>query len=216
MTDVSKCKKCQFMAVRDDALPPLLFHCPQCSFKSCTECGEEYHPNMQCDQVESKNKTDRRTNVKEAMTLALIRTCPRPFFRKKFLKTNDCNKMTCSCGCAWFATFAGWKFRQLWVTNIFVKRQWLPLRYFIQCICICTTKKRNTHLLLHLPSIVARPHCPHQSCKKCPLWVDTSTADKVKSINAAKEAAKYVLKTAKVDVDSLLKDPRQACVERER
>jgi hypothetical protein len=99
MTDVSKCKKCQFMAVRDDALPPLLFHCPQCSFKSCTECGEEYHPNMRCDQVESKNETDGRTKVEEAMTSALIRTCPRPFCRKKFLKTDGCNKMTCSCGC---------------------------------------------------------------------------------------------------------------------
>ena len=99
MTDISKCTKCHFLAVRDDALPPLLFHCPQCSFKSCTECREEYHPNIRCDQVESKNETNGRTTVEEAMTLALVRTCPRPLCRKKFLKTDGCNKMTCSCGC---------------------------------------------------------------------------------------------------------------------
>ena len=99
MKDVSRCPKCHFIAVRADALPPQLFHCPPCGYKSCTECGEEYHPGIRCDQVESKNETDGRTKVEEAMTLALVRTCPRPFCRKKFLKNDGCNKMTCSCGC---------------------------------------------------------------------------------------------------------------------
>jgi hypothetical protein len=57
------------------------------------------------------------------------------------------------------------------------------------------------------PYIIARPHCPHQSCKKCPLYADTSAADKVKVANAAKKAARAVMKTVHVDVDSLLKEP---------
>ncbi|KAL3773663.1 hypothetical protein ACHAW5_007953 [Stephanodiscus triporus] len=171
MTDISKCPKCHFMAVRDDALPPLLFHCPQCFFKSCTECGDEYHPNIRCDQVESKNETEGRTKVEEAMTSAFVRTCPRPFCRKKFLKIDGCNKMTCSCGC------------------------------FVCYIC-------GKEILANVGynHFCQTPHCRHQSCKKCPLYADTSAADKVKVANAAKKAAKNI----KVDVDSLLKDPPPA------
>ena len=98
MKDVFKCSKCQYIAVRDESLPPLLFNCPQCLFKSCTECGEEYHPKIRCDQVESKNETDGRTKVEEAMTLALVRICPKPLCKKKILKNEGCNKMTCACG----------------------------------------------------------------------------------------------------------------------
>jgi len=99
MGDISKCPKCSFIAVADKSLPPLLFHCPQCNFKSCKDCGEEYHPNIRCDQVETKNETDGRKTVEEAMTSAMVRTCPRPMCRRKFLKNDGCNKMTCSCGC---------------------------------------------------------------------------------------------------------------------
>mmetsp|Transcript_43353 Transcript_43353/g.79340 ORF Transcript_43353/g.79340 Transcript_43353/m.79340 type:complete len:515 (+) Transcript_43353:266-1810(+) len=96
---IAKCPKCNFIAIADETLPSLLFHCHQCNFKSCKDCGEEYHPNIRCDQVESKNETDGRRVVEEAMTTAMVRTCPRPMCRKKFLKTDGCNKMTCSCGC---------------------------------------------------------------------------------------------------------------------
>jgi hypothetical protein len=48
------------------------------------------------------------------------------------------------------------------------------------------------------------------------LYLDTSVTDKVKVTNAAKKAAKSVLKTANVDVDSLLKDPPPARVGRKR
>lgn len=88
---VTKCSKCHLIAIADPALPTL-FHCPQCDFKSCKKCGEEYHPNIRCDQVESKNETDGRTKVEEAMTNALVRTCPRPLCQKKFLKNDGCNK----------------------------------------------------------------------------------------------------------------------------
>lgn len=94
--DISRCPKCNFIAFAETTLKT--FHCPQCLFKSCRECGEEVHPGITCDEVESKTETDARRNVEEAMTQALVRTCPRPFCRKKFLKTDGCNKMTCACG----------------------------------------------------------------------------------------------------------------------
>jgi len=90
--DISRCPKCNFIAFAEKTVKT--FHCPQCSFKSCRECGEEAHPGIKCDEVESKTETDGRKNVEEAMTQALVRTCPRPFCRKKFLKTDGCNKMT--------------------------------------------------------------------------------------------------------------------------
>jgi hypothetical protein len=111
MPDVSTCPKCNFTAaiVNNHAafhksvhLPPthLLFHCPECHFKSCRLCHEEYHPNIaRCDLVESQTETSGRNKVEEAMTSALIRICPRINCRKKFLKTDGCNKMTCPCGC---------------------------------------------------------------------------------------------------------------------
>ena len=111
MPDVSTCPKCNFTAaiINNHAafhpsiqLPPthLLFHCPQCRFKSCRSCHEEYHPNIaRCDLVESKTEASGRNKVEEAMTLALVRICPRNGCRKKFLKSDGCNKMTCPCGC---------------------------------------------------------------------------------------------------------------------
>ena len=95
---VGKCPKCNFIAIVGDNWPALLFHCPECNFRSCRECGEEYHPHLRCDQVETKDEADGRRKVEEAMTAARVRTCPRPMCRKKFLKSDGCNKMTCSCG----------------------------------------------------------------------------------------------------------------------
>lgn len=173
MDDVSKCPQCHFIAVADPALPPMLFHCPQCNFKSCKECGEEYHPNIRCDEVESKNETDGRTKVEEAMTNALIRTCPRPFCRKKFLKNDGCNKMTCSCG----------------AFICYVCRKEIPADVAYKHFC-------------------QTPHCQHKTCKLCPLYADTSNADKARMRNAAHTAARSVRKNGtNVDVNAMLKDP---------
>ena len=94
--DISRCPKCEFMAVADERWPPLLFHCPKCNYRSCRKCGDDYHPDIRCDQVESKKEAGGRTKVEEAMTNALVRTCPRPMCRRKFLKESGCNKMTVS------------------------------------------------------------------------------------------------------------------------
>lgn len=54
-----------------------------------------YSPGIRCDQVETKDETDGRKIVEEAMTKATIRTCPRPGCGTKFCKSDGCNKMTC-------------------------------------------------------------------------------------------------------------------------
>mmetsp|Transcript_2299 Transcript_2299/g.4928 ORF Transcript_2299/g.4928 Transcript_2299/m.4928 type:complete len:493 (+) Transcript_2299:267-1745(+) len=93
MKDACKCPKCQYLACADESL--VVFHCPQCDYKSCRKCGEEAHPGIRCDQVETKDETDGRKIVEEAMTKAKIRSCPRPGCETKFCKSDGCNKMTC-------------------------------------------------------------------------------------------------------------------------
>jgi hypothetical protein len=93
MKDTSRCPKCQYIAFAEETVST--FHCPQCNFKSCRECGEEAHPGIRCDEVETKNETTGRNKVEEAMSNAVIRKCPRPFCRKPFMKTDGCNKITC-------------------------------------------------------------------------------------------------------------------------
>ena len=92
-SDTSKCPKCDYIAFADETVST--FHCPQCNFKSCRECGEEAHPGIRCDEVETKHETSGRNKVEEAMTNAVIRKCPRPMCRKPFMKTGGCNKITC-------------------------------------------------------------------------------------------------------------------------
>jgi TRIAD3 protein (E3 ubiquitin-protein ligase RNF216) len=93
MRDTSKCPKCHYIAIVEETATT--FPCPQCNFKSCRECGEEAHPGIRCDQVETKTETSGRNKVEEAMTNAVIRKCPRPLCRKPFMKTDGCNKITC-------------------------------------------------------------------------------------------------------------------------
>jgi TRIAD3 protein (E3 ubiquitin-protein ligase RNF216) len=85
--DTSKCTKCDFIAFAEETIST--FHCPRCNFKSCRECGEEAHPGIRCDEVETKNETSGRNKVEEAMTNAVVRKCPRPMCRKPFMKTGE-------------------------------------------------------------------------------------------------------------------------------
>jgi len=179
--DISKCPKCEFMAVADERGSPLLFHCPKCNYRSCRKCGDDYHPDIRCDQVESKKEMGGRTKVEEAMTNALVRTCPRPMCRRKFLKESGCNKMTCSCG----------------ALVCYVCNQEIPASVAYKHFC-------------------QTPHCNHSKCNKCPLYVDTTQADKVKVANAAKKAARSVRKNVKVDVNAMLKDPPPPAPRRKR
>ncbi|KAL7480174.1 hypothetical protein ACHAW6_006854 [Cyclotella cf. meneghiniana] len=172
MRDTSKCPKCHYIAVVEETATT--FPCPQCYFKSCRECGEEAHPGIRCDQVETKAETSGRNKVEEAMTNAVIRKCPRPFCRKPFMKTDGCNKITCSCG----------------AFICYICRNEIPRNVGYNHFC-------------------QTPHCNHLSCKKCGLYTDAESSDKITLKKAAKDAAKSVAEgsNVEVDVDSLLRYP---------
>ena len=72
--------------------------CPSCSQQTCRHCKEEAHIPLKCSEVEKKNVTSMRVSVEEAMSEARIRECPNPKCKKRFFKTEGCNKMSCACG----------------------------------------------------------------------------------------------------------------------
>jgi TRIAD3 protein (E3 ubiquitin-protein ligase RNF216) len=63
---------------------------------SCRKCGKEPHIPYKCDEVTKiKRQDEGRLKVEEAISRAKIRTCPK--CKTSFVKTDGCNKMTCSC-----------------------------------------------------------------------------------------------------------------------
>ncbi|KAI9032134.1 hypothetical protein DFJ74DRAFT_763876 [Hyaloraphidium curvatum] len=76
--------------------PARLFTClnPRCSRRSCLVCGREWGTLHRC---RGDHAGSLRQYVEQAMTLALVRTCPRCALQ--FQKADGCNKMTCpGCG----------------------------------------------------------------------------------------------------------------------
>ncbi len=59
------------------------------------------------------------------------------------------------------------------------------------------------------PFFSSSPHCNHTRCGMCSLYADTTASDAMRIANAAKKAAKSVLKTegVSVDVASIMKGP---------
>jgi E3 ubiquitin-protein ligase RNF216 len=95
--DHSSCPKCGFQAHVPDT--QMVFECPMstCLFHSCRKCQQESHIPLRCEEVAKQKKQDEgRLEVEEAITEAKIRTCPKCSAR--FIKSDGCNKMTCSCG----------------------------------------------------------------------------------------------------------------------
>ncbi|PGH06991.1 hypothetical protein GX51_02030 [Blastomyces parvus] len=91
------CPFCDFKAI----CPPIemgdcQFYCqnPACRKVSCRRCGLEAHAPKTCEQANDKN-TPARQKIEEAMSEALIRTCPNPKCKVKIIKEDGCNKMTC-------------------------------------------------------------------------------------------------------------------------
>ena len=72
--------------------------CSHCQHESCRHCKKLPHIPLTCQEVvQDKQSTNHRTTVEEAMSQALIRSCPK--CSTKFVKENGCNKMTCpKCG----------------------------------------------------------------------------------------------------------------------
>jgi TRIAD3 protein (E3 ubiquitin-protein ligase RNF216) len=87
-----------------------LFRCQgmDCGIVSCRLCKKKNHIPMSCEgiyieleftssdaQKEADSVIDAGNVVAEAMTQALLRTCPTPNCGKQFFKDDGCNKMTC-------------------------------------------------------------------------------------------------------------------------
>lgn len=82
-----KCHNCGFMVVYDGEGP---FVCPECKSKTCPKCGEEWHPDLTCEQMK---EIDKSRLVEEKMNEAVVRTCPK--CKTQFMKEEGCNKMEC-------------------------------------------------------------------------------------------------------------------------
>ena len=72
--------------------------CSHCQHESCRHCKKLPHIPLTCEEVvQDRQSTNDRTTVEEAMSQALIRSCPK--CSTKFVKENGCNKMKCpKCG----------------------------------------------------------------------------------------------------------------------
>ncbi|KAG8281403.1 hypothetical protein J6590_059697 [Homalodisca vitripennis] len=90
------CPFCEFATIP----PPEtnIFTClnPECLRESCRKCHKDSHIPLRCNEVEDDEQTRARKYIEDEMTKALVRECYK--CKKSFIKSDGCNKMTCSCG----------------------------------------------------------------------------------------------------------------------
>ncbi|XP_047477053.1 E3 ubiquitin-protein ligase RNF216-like isoform X2 [Penaeus chinensis] len=88
------CPFCDFMAVLDKG--NTLFTCMKCKKDSCRLCKEPNHLPEECADIREKKQNEARTHLENEMAEAIIRECSN--CKKRFIKSDGCNKMTCPCG----------------------------------------------------------------------------------------------------------------------
>ena len=93
-----QCPACSFAIITDPGDRILTCGNSECARQTCLLCGEKSHIPLTCDEVEKDEEVAARTKVEMAMSEAMIRECVNPKCRKKFFKTEGCNKMKCECG----------------------------------------------------------------------------------------------------------------------
>lgn len=94
------CPFCDFKAICPPVAEDREFRCrnPECERVSCRLCKDETHVPKTCEEAKKERGIPERHFVEEAMSEALIRTCPR--CKVKIVKEMGCNKMTCiQCRC---------------------------------------------------------------------------------------------------------------------
>uniref|UniRef100_A0A1B6F327 RING-type domain-containing protein n=1 Tax=Cuerna arida TaxID=1464854 RepID=A0A1B6F327_9HEMI len=90
------CPFCEFATIP----PPEtnIFTClnPDCLKESCRKCHKVSHIPQRCEEVENDDQARARKYIEDEMTKALVRECYK--CKKSFIKSDGCNKMTCTCG----------------------------------------------------------------------------------------------------------------------
>jgi len=97
LEDLVQCPACSYSVCMPDPADKVIY-CgnPDCKRETCRLCGEQNHVPLSCDEVEKDSEVKARKKVEDAMTDAVLRECPS--CKKKFMKEEGCNKMTCQCG----------------------------------------------------------------------------------------------------------------------
>ncbi|KAB5596364.1 Pectinesterase [Ceratobasidium theobromae] len=92
------CPFCDFACIIVDDGPTFLCQKPGCLVVSCRKCWKKEHMGKTCEEVVREEKDLQGEHmIAEAMTMALIRDCPK--CKTPFMKEAGCNKMICpKCG----------------------------------------------------------------------------------------------------------------------
>lgn len=100
LDNLQECPRCDFKVVIEDSSQAVFWCLDQrCLAVTCRECKALDHRPRSCVEAaqSTKEQMDARRHVEEAMSLALIRKCPR--CTKGFVKQSGCNNMKCPhCG----------------------------------------------------------------------------------------------------------------------
>ncbi|KAL8785456.1 MAG: hypothetical protein Q9195_008633 [Heterodermia aff. obscurata] len=98
MAGLENCPFCDFAAICPPVQIDKEFRCrnPECEKISCRLCRKDSHIPMSCREYKESLGVDERHAVEEAMTKALLKTCPK--CGKQILKQDGCNKVICFCG----------------------------------------------------------------------------------------------------------------------
>ncbi|KAL5355741.1 hypothetical protein BJX96DRAFT_170953 [Aspergillus floccosus] len=97
LTGLESCPFCDFKAIYPPVEDDREFRCsnPSCKLVSCRLCDMESHLPQTCEEAQRKVRgLEERHQVEEAMSKALIRSCPR--CNVKIVKASGCNNMYCS------------------------------------------------------------------------------------------------------------------------
>ncbi|KAK2742915.1 hypothetical protein FQN57_005045 [Myotisia sp. PD_48] len=98
---LEECPYCEFKAIYPSVEQDREFRCqrPQCNKITCRMCREDSHVPKSCEEFRKEKNIPLRHKVEEAMSEAIIRTCPNSKCKTPIIKEYGCNKLRCAkCG----------------------------------------------------------------------------------------------------------------------